>query len=403
MCPAYQATRDERTSTRGWGNTLRLAITGQLGGAPGSPAWADPDVERALGLCLSCKACKSECPSNVDIAKLKAEYLAQSHAARGQATQAARFYAGFDDALLWATRMPKLANRVAELAITRRLLHRFVGLDPRRSLPKLTKPLRRRWARRTDPIDPTSPTVVLLADAFTDAFEPQVGLATRRVLEAFGYHVELLHCGDLGRAKISVGMLGEAIEEIEVWLERFRPFLDHRPDVVGFVVCEPSCLSAIRDDWLELRVRTSLERRRRFADACFLPEQFIERHWDEHPRRPSFRVPKGRVVLHGHCHQRALWGVGSSGNLLARLFGRERLVAPETGCCGMAGSYGYDADKYDLSMRVAARNLVPTVELAGEGDLLAAAGTSCRHQIFDTTGRHALHPIEVVANALIEG
>lgn len=400
MCPAYKATRDERTSTRGWGNALRLAITGQLTDDPG-PDWDHADTRASLHSCLSCKACKSECPTSVDVAQLKAEYTARSNLAAGVSPRQARFFGGFDDKLPLLSPFRALANTVSSLPVTRSFMRARYGIDPRRSLPKLVRPLHKRWVHR-DTLPDTAPTVVLVADAFTTHFEPDVGLAARRAFEAFGYRVELFLCGDLARASISVGMLGRAIAEIDDWMERLRPFIDHRPDVAGFIVCEPSCLSAIADEWIALKGRTPIALRQTLADRSYLPEQFIDRHWDEHPVRPAFKPIAGRAVVHTHCHQRALWGGASAIRPLARILGDERVLAPETTCCGMAGSFGYTADRYDLSMKIAELSVVSTAKLAGEGDELIAAGTSCRHQILDTTGKRARHPIELIADLLAE-
>ncbi len=398
MCPVFRATRDESRSTRGWGNTLRLAITGQLTDSPG-PDWDHPQALASLGLCLSCKACKSECPTSVDIATLKAEYAAQSARARGSATRQARFFGTFDDALRRAVPFRYVANKIASRRWARRVLANRYGIDERRSLPKIVKPLQRRWPKQARlPLD--APVVVLVGDAFTNAFEPEIGLATCRVLNALGYRVELVLCGDLARARISVGLLEDAATEIDGWMQRLRPFIVHRPDVAGFVVCEPSCLSAIKDEWVSLHARSSVDLRRELARRSFLPEQFLESRWDEHPRQPSFRAFEGRAVLHAHCHQRALWGAGSSAKALSRIVGPERVVAPDAGCCGMAGSYGFTRDRYELSMRIAEQSVVPTVAEANPGDALLATGTSCRHQILDATGEQARHPIELIASLL---
>lgn len=398
MCPVFRVTRDERRSTRGWGNTLRLAITGQLTDSAG-PDWDHPDTLASLSECLSCKACKSECPTSVDIATLKAEYVAQSDVARGSTSRQARFFGAFDDAIRWALPVRSLANGLSSRRLVRRIMAKRYGIDERRSLPRLVKPLQKRWPKQTS-LATDAPVVVLIGDAFTNAFEPEIGLATCRVLNALGYRVEHVLCGDLARARISVGLLGDAAREIDGWIARLRPFLAHRPDVAGFVVCEPSCLSAIKDEWLSLHTRSGIELRRDLARRSYLPEQFLEMHWDDHPRRPSFRPFGANAVFHAHCHQRALWGAGSSARALARVVGAERVIAPESGCCGMAGSYGFTTDRFDLSMRIAEANVVPTVRRAVADDALLATGTSCRHQILDATGKHARHPIELIASLL---
>lgn len=400
MCPVFRVTRDERRSTRGWGNTLRLAVTGQLTGKPG-PDWAHPDAVASLSECLSCKACKTECPTGVDISTLKAEYTAQSAAVGTGHSRQARFFGSFDDRLQWAIPFRGIANTIASQSWARRLMSKRYGIDERRSLPRITRSLESRWPRQSFiPLD--APTVVMIGDAFTNAFEPEIGLAAVRALNACGYRVEYVLCGDLARARISVGLLGEAVREIDGWMRRLHPFLSHRPDVAGFVVCEPSCLSAIRDEWTTLHARTGLAARRTLANRSYLPEQFIEEFWDEHPQRPAFRAHEGTAYFHAHCHQRALWGTGSSARALTRVLGVGRVVAPESGCCGMAGSYGFTSDRYELSMQIAQLNVVPTVRLAADRDAVLATGTSCRHQILDATGVRSRHPIELIAQ-LVDG
>ncbi len=401
MCPVFRATRDERRSTRGWGNALRLAITGQLTDEPG-PDWDHEATRNSLSECLSCKACKSECPTSVDIARLKAEYTAQSIRVRGEASRGDRFFGTFDDALKYALPVRAIVNTASGIPIVRRALAKRYGIDERRSLPKLVRPLTRRWPKR-DGLASDAPTVVLIGDAFTNAFEPEIGLATCRVLNALGYRVEHVLCGDLARARISVGLLTDAAREIDGWIARLRPYIDHRPDVAAFVVCEPSCLSAVQDEWVALHVRSSIRLRRALAERSYLPEHFLERFWDEHPRHPSFRPFEGRAVMHPHCHQRALWGAGSSAKALARVIGEDRVVVPDSGCCGMAGSYGFTSDRFDLSVKIAEMNIVPTVNRCDEGDALLATGTSCRHQILDVTGAHARHPIELIDSLLAVG
>ncbi|MEL7471842.1 MAG: FAD-linked oxidase C-terminal domain-containing protein [Planctomycetota bacterium] len=396
MCPSYMATLDERHSTRGRGNALRLAISGQLsnGAAPAGDAdWNDQETLATLNLCLSCKACKSECPSNVDIARLKAEYLAQRNRVHG-IPFAAKLFGRVHAANRLASVAPTLANRVQGSGLMRAWLRRVAGVDRRRELPRWTKPLHKRWARDPHDVAADAPVVVLLADTFTTHQEPEIGLATRRALEAFGYRVRLVSVSDLGRALISMGLLEEAITDADRWLERLRPMIDD-DSVRAFIVCEPSCLSSICDDWLQLKLKAPIERRQALADKAFLPEQFLDRYWGEHPRRPSVSLPAGPLVFHGHCHQKALWGSDDGAALLRRLAG-ERVRVLDSGCCGMAGSFGYTEDRYDLSMRIGELSLFPSVRAAGEEATIIAPGTSCRHQIADGVARKALHPIQAL-------
>jgi FAD/FMN-containing dehydrogenase/Fe-S oxidoreductase len=394
MCPSYMALLDERHTTRGRGNALRLAITGQLGDRDG-PLWADPETLTTLDLCLSCKACKSECPSNVDVARLKAEYAAQSFKAGMHVPVSTRLFSRVHTLNRLGSRTPGLANAVNRLGMTKAILERVCGVDRRRSIPAFARPLTKRWGRDDPSLPADAPEVVLLADTFTTYNEPSVGLATRRVLEAFGYRVRLVPTADMARAAISLGLLTSAIREADAALESWQDLIDDE-SIAAFIVCEPSCLSSIKDDWLDLKLRTPRERRVLLAARSFLAEQFIAARWDDHPRRPEFRQPPGRILLHAHCHQKALWGADSSGAALRHAF-PHKVAVLDTGCCGMAGSFGYTRARYDLSMAIGELSLFPAVREAGSDDRVVAPGISCRHQISDGTPAHATHPIEVLS------
>jgi FAD/FMN-containing dehydrogenase/Fe-S oxidoreductase len=394
MCPSYMALLDERHTTRGRGNALRLAITGQFD----SPApWNDPDTLETLDLCLSCKACKAECPSNVDMARLKAEYLAQGYRASGRVPLKARLFGHVRMINRLGSLAPALANWLNRQSPVRSVLNRALELHPRRSLPAFSAPLTRTFRRgsaRT--LAPDAPTVALFADCFTTYSESEIGLAARRVMEAFGYRVRLLNAGCCGRAMISTGLLDDAIQTAERTLESLAAAVD---DVAAIIVLEPSCLSAIKDDLLQLRLRTPREKRQRIAAKSWLVEEFLERSWDAHPRRPDLAdLAAESLLFHGHCHQKALWGTDSTAALLRRMAG-DRLRVLDSGCCGMAGSFGYSAGRYDLSMKIGELSLFPAVRSAADARILAP-GTSCRHQIHDGTGRRAVHPVIYIAGLL---
>ncbi len=400
MCPSYRALRDERHATRGRGNALRLAITGQLSrGKPGSgPVWNDPETIRTLDLCLSCKACKAECPSNVDIAKLKSEYTAQRHAMTGRVPRAVRFFADVRRVNRLGSAVYGLANAVTGFGPTAALIKRMLGVDRRRSLPRLGPSLYRWYASRSS-TSRAGPVVVLMGDCFTAWAEPHVGRAAVRVLERLGYRVVLARTGCCGRPLISQGMLTEARSVCSATAAELERVVDSH-DAVTLVGCEPSCVSAITDDWLDLKMPVELTRLQALARRTQLIEQFIDSSWDRHPSRPEARrAESGQpVLLHGHCHQAALWGVESSADLLKRLVG-ERLRVLDAGCCGMAGAFGYMADHYDLSMAIGERGLLAAVRDEPDA-IVAAPGTSCRHQVLDGTGRRAVHPIEIADNLL---
>jgi FAD/FMN-containing dehydrogenase/Fe-S oxidoreductase len=397
MCPSYMGTLDERHSTRGRGNALRLAITGQgmAAGSGDGDRWNDPETLATLDLCLSCKACKSECPSNVDIARLKSEYLAQGFRQRGGAPLGAKLIGHVRTLNRLGAITPGLSNWLAGSALGRAALAKLIGLDARRSLPPLRRSLLRQWPasgrQSLAGAAHSGPTVALFADCFTTWNEPHIGLAARRLLEAFGYRVRLINAGCCARPMISSGLLDDACSTIDATAARLTAELG--PDE-PLLAIEPSCLSAIRDDWLQLKVATPLPERAALAVRARLVEQFLEEQWDHHPQRPDFAPVPQPITLHAHCHQRSLWTAESSAALLRRIFG-DSLTVPDTTCCGMAGAFGYS--RYDLSMKIGELSVLPAARSAGA---MCATGTSCRHQIHDGAQISARHPVELLAEAL---
>lgn len=400
MCPSYQATFDERHSTRGRGNALRLAISGQLG-APETPGgvWNDPGTIETLNLCLSCKACKTECPSNVDISRLKAEYTSQRYKTAGGPPLAAMMFGHVRTLNRLGSLTPGLANWFNRTRLVKWVLKTFAKVDPRRDVPAFARSLAKDFPAEA----PSSrPRVALFGDCFTMFNEPGIGRATKIVYEALGYHVQLADAGCCGRSLISTGLLAESIEQIDLTIERLRPLIDD-PGVQAILVAEPSCLSAIKDDWLGLNLRAPLSVRKNLAAKCFLPEEFLARA--DHAAQLKAMCDDadgGRllrpVVLHGHCHQKALWGAETSAKILREILGDDLKVL-DTGCCGMAGSFGFTTDRYDLSMRIGELTLFPALRNAPHAEV-CAPGTSCRHQIHDGTGRKAVHPIELIAERI---
>jgi Fe-S oxidoreductase len=246
--------------------------------------------------------------------------------------------------------------------------------------------------------------VILLADCFTTYSEPAIARAAIETLEAFGYRVDHLDAGCCGRPQLSLGDLDGARSTIAATAGCLAAALGPRGDeAVAIVALEPSCLSSLHDEWRELRGGADPDGADRIAANSFLVEDFLERRWDVHPRRPAIPPGRGpsRLLLHAHCHQKALWGAETSAAILRRLLGPERFTTLATGCCGMAGSFGFDAGKFDLSMAIAERTLLPALR-AEPGATACAPGTSCRHQILDGSGRRAIHPIEAV-HAIVVG
>lgn len=408
MCPSYRATMDERHATRGRGNALRLAITGQLNQPNTESVWNEPGTIETLDLCLSCKACKAECPSNVDIAKLKAEYTAQRFRDTGSAPLRVRIMSNIRALNRLGSLTPGLANLAANLPPSRFVARKLLNLHPERSLPPIAPSLYSWFGGHEQRVPEDAPRVVLFADCFTAYNEPRIGASATNVLNTLGYRVELLplqrwgggvgEAGCCARPSISLGNLEHARKTIDTTLSMLERSINDA-DVRAFVFCEPSCLSAVIDDWLELKLDTPPEMRRRLAERSFLVEDFVHRSWEDHPIVPELKPARGpRVLLHAHCHQKALLGSSSSSAALER-FLPGRVTTPDNGCCGMAGSFGYDRDKFAVSRRIAGVELEPHLA-EHRGATLAAPGTSCRHQIKDTFGRAALHPIEVLESAL---
>ena len=396
MCPSYQATLDEQHSTRGRGNALRLAITGQINPFAESatePVFNDQPTKDTLDLCLSCKGCKSECPSSVDIAKLKAEYLAQGYRQQGTIPLPVRVMSNIHAINRLGSVMPTLTNLLNALPPIRSVINHALNIHPARSLPRASLPIRARSVPQSD-----QARVVLLSDTFTTHNDPQVGLATVRVLEAFGYSVGIETVSDFGRAAISLGNLSFARREAAKLMDQLGHLIDD-DRIVAMLIPEPSCLSALCDDWADLKIAHDRDRIERFIAKAALPETFIENRWATHPKYPAFKPTTNRIVLHGHCHQKALWGDASSSAIFNRLY-PDQISVLNTGCCGMAGSFGYAEHRYELSMKIGEQTLFPAVRALSDSDILIAPGTSCRHQVLDGTGCSARHPIEVLAGLI---
>lgn len=280
------------------------------------------------------------------------------------------------------------------------MVNRLLHVSPRRTIPPFSKSLYSLHRGQRPTANGQPPAVVLFGDCFVTYNESHIGTAAIRVLEHLGYRVILPKTGCCGRSMISTGLLADAAKHADITHGQLYPYV-RDPNVKAILVAEPSCLSAFKDDWLLLAdVESTLDDRQRLAAKCFLIEDFIDRFWDEHPTRPTLRPAAGPVLLHGHCHQKALWGDATSANLLKRLAGADNVTVLPSGCCGMAGAFGYTADHYDVSMKIGELSLFPPVR-ANPDATVCAPGTSCRHQIHDGTGRRAVHPIEYAARVLL--
>ena len=384
MCPSYRATLDEAHLTRGRANTLRLALSSQLG------AEGDEAVKAALDLCVSCKGCKRECPTGVDMARMKIEYLAYYKAEHGH-TLRDRAIAYLPRYAPWAGRLAPMANAVASMSRS------LLGFSSQRELPRWRSDYFQDRASPRQPTPAAGREVVLFADTFNRWFEPENVRAALRVLEAAGCSVHTarplaggrpLCCG---RTFLTAGMVDEARAEARRTLEALRPYLERGTPVIGL---EPSCLFSFRDEYPVLLKGVEGGA---LAQNSYLLEEYLARE----PGKLRLKEMKADVLLHGHCHQKAFDAMPAVEKVLRMVPGLE-VSTVQTSCCGMAGSFGYEAEHYGVSMKMAEMQLLPTIRKANAA-MVVADGTSCRHQIADGTGREALHVARVLDSALERG
>jgi Fe-S oxidoreductase len=383
MCPSFMVTREEEHSTRGRANALRAVLDGRL---PPEELRGER-LHAVMDLCISCKGCKAECPSNVDMARLKSEFLSLYHEERGYSLRDRLFTRPELSGKLGVLGSP-FSNWLLRRGWFRSLLEAASGIDRRRSLPSFASETFEHWFRRRGASRGSrGKKVVLFHDTFMNYNEPEVGKAATALLEAAGYEVILARKACCGRPQISKGMLVEARRLAAFNVRALSPYLREGIPIVG---CEPSCILGFRDEYPDLVPGEEAEL---LSRSSFLVEELFER---EKITLPAPRAPE-RVLLHGHCHLKALAGTEALLSFTRKFSRSVELV--ESSCCGMAGSFGYEKEHYDISLQMAERRLAPAVRAAGGTTVVAAPGTSCRHQLKDTTGRHALHPVEVAALA----
>jgi FAD/FMN-containing dehydrogenase/Fe-S oxidoreductase len=394
MCPSYRVTRDERDVTRGRANTLRLAITGQLG----PDALTSDEMAETMKLCVSCKACRRECPTGVDMARMKIEVQAARIAKHGL-TPRDRLIGYLPRYAPYVAKSPGLANKLAglrkDIPRLRGWSEQYAGLSAKRSLPQW----RRAWqepARRIG--TPDARTVAFFADTFNRYFEPENIKAALDVLTAAGLSVELPKPTDsrplcCGRTFLAVGLVGEARKEAERCVAALAPFVGRGIPVVGL---EPSCILGFRD---EIPALVKSEDARLLASHSFLFEEFLAREAAAGTLKLALKPVAKRALLHGHCHQKA-FGAMSAVETALKLVPDLAVETVETSCCGMAGAFGYGAETIDVSLKMAELSLLPAVRKAEPDTLIVADGTSCRHQIEDGADREALHVARVLAMSL---
>jgi FAD/FMN-containing dehydrogenase/Fe-S oxidoreductase len=395
MCPSYRVTRDERDVTRGRANTLRLAITGQLG----PDALASDEMAETLKLCVSCKACRRECPTGVDMARMKIEVSAARAAKYGHSPHD-RLVGFLPRYAPKAARLSWLANLRDRVPALRKASEVFAGFSARRSLPKWRKDIyrdRSDWAYNAASAAEPMREVVLFADTFNRYFEHENLDAALSVLVAAGYHVHAAMPADgderplcCGRTFLAIGAVDEARREMERTVAALAPYVSRGVPVIGL---EPSCLLSFRD---EMPALIKSDAAGALTGQALLLEEFLAREQKEgRLKLPLGPLPK-KALLHGHCHQKAFDAMGAVESVL-KLIPELAVETVESSCCGMAGSFGYDAATIDVSLKMGELSLLPAVRKAPADALIVADGTSCRHQIHDGADRDALHVARVLA------
>lgn len=398
MCPSYMATREEQHSTRG----RAMALVKALSASDPAEAMSDPRLHEILDLCLECKACKSECPLSIDMAAMKSEVLAQHYSRRGVPLRA-RFFGHARMLNRLGSAVAPLSNLPTRLGPARALLEWAVGIDRRRPLPRFRRSLQRWFATRRKGATGTGVAarsdrgiVVFLADSFASYTEPEIGIAAVELLEAAGWKVEL--AGDVccGRSLISKGLLDAARARHRELIRVLAPYARAGAPIVG---CEPSCILTLADELIVLNP-DSEDARIIAGQARMVDELVADAAADGSlPFSEDAEVAGRTILFHGHCHQKAARATPASVRLLQSIPGASVDVL-DAGCCGMAGSFGFETEHYDLSLRIGGMRLFPAVEAAPPDALIAATGVSCRQQIAHGTGRPARHPITLVHSAL---
>jgi FAD/FMN-containing dehydrogenase/Fe-S oxidoreductase len=396
MCPSYMATREEKHSTRGRANTLRLAMAGRLGEA----GLGDHDVHDVLDLCLECRACKAECPVGVDVARFKSEFLAgywRRHGTplRTRAIGHARTLSKVGSAFA------PLSNLVAQSAAGRWLNEQLLGIDRRRTPPSFARDtFAARFSRRNLATSNQQPaaSVVLFNDTFTNYNHPEIGVAALEVFGAAGVGARLVPHGCCGRPLISQGLLDEARDAAQSNVDALYAVASRGERIVFL---EPSCLSAVREDAPSLLRGEAQRKAQVVGDACVLFEDYIEQEWKAGHLALELRAGPSGVLLHGHCHQKAMGLMPSARALHARIPSCA-VVDLDAGCCGMAGSFGYAKEHYDVSRQIGERKLLPAARALAPDAVLVAPGTSCREQVKHFTGVRAVHPAQLFASLLRE-
>lgn len=396
MCPSYQATRNEKDTTRARANTLREFLTKDQQPNP----FDHQEIYEVMDLCLSCKGCTSECPSNVDMSSLKAEFLHQYYQSHGVPWRA-RAFANINSINRLGAKMSSITNFFLGNKLTSSVIKSSLGIAAKRSLPTLGKTTLRQWLDQTYSQCPPPATLVgevyLFCDEFTNYNDPHIGITSVKLLHSLGYAVKWVQHAESGRAHLSKGLLIQAQKFAKENVATFKSLISGEVPLIGI---EPSAILSFRDEYPRLVASSEQAEAQRLGNNTFLIDEFLYQEAQAgRITSDQFSSTSKHILLHGHCHQKALADIGDTAKLLS-LPSKYTVEVIPSGCCGMAGSFGYEKEHYEVSMKIGGMVLFPAVQAAHSDAIIAAAGTSCRHQITDGTERKAIHPVEVLWQAL---
>jgi FAD/FMN-containing dehydrogenase/Fe-S oxidoreductase len=385
MCPSYRATKDEKDTTRARANTLREFLTN----SEEANKFNHTELKEVFDLCLSCKACASECPSNVDVAALKAEFLYQYQETNGYSFRSKLFANNVK-----YNKLGSIAPALTNLILNTRLTKSIMGVAQKRSVPKLASTTFSKWYAKQEQKG-QSKKVYLFNDEFTNFYDVEIGKDAIFLLKKLGYTVEVIDHEESGRSFISKGFLKEAKEVANKNIEIFKDLITEETPLIGI---EPSAILTFRDEYL--RLAEDVVSAKEIAKNVFTFEEFLNDEFKKgNINKKLFTKETKTVKIHGHCHQKALSTTAASFSIL-NIPENYSVTILNTGCCGMAGSFGYEKEHYKVSMQVGEDTLFPKIRNCAFDTEIAAAGTSCRHQIYDGTKRIAKHPITILKEAL---
>ena len=395
MCPSYMATRLEKDTTRARANLLRQFLSNEVDDQP----FNHKEIKEIMDLCLSCKGCKTECPSGVDVAKMKAEFLQQYYDKNGIPFRA-RLIANFSRQMKLVSKFPGLFNWFYSVDLFRKIAHTLVGFHPERSMPKLAKQTLLNWFRKRNVDAATSKRkLYFFCDEFTNYNDVEIGKKGILLLEALGYEVIIPKHIESGRTYLSKGLVKKAAGIANQNIQLLADLVMKEAPLIGI---EPSAILTFRDEYIDLAAKENYQRAKELAANSYTIEEFLTMQLEAGMiDRSLFTTASSKILIHGHCYQKSLSSQKFISSCLEIPANYKTSLIP-SGCCGMAGGFGYEKEHFTVSQQVGELVLFPAVRAAGVDDIIVASGTSCRHQVKDGTGKKAFHPVEVLYDALVK-